>query len=240
MRIIAIIPARGGSKGIPGKNIRPLAGQPLIAHSIAAALGAPAICRTIVSTDSEQIAAVARGHGAEVLARPAEISGDTASSESAFLHVLDHLRAAEGWEPDLVVILQPTSPRRPQGAVGRCIEQLLEEQADSIFSASPIEGFVWTAGGGSLQPQPMTYDPSNRQMRQELRKMVVEENGSIYAFKPSILRRHHSRLGGKIALFLMDKIDAFQVDEPRDLVLLEALMALEPDTLAGASGRSAS
>ena len=92
----AIIPARGGSKGIPGKNLRPVAGAPLVAHAIRAARGAPSVDRVIVSTDADAIAAAARAAGAEVVRRPADISGDTASSESALLHALEFLAATEG------------------------------------------------------------------------------------------------------------------------------------------------
>ena len=122
--VLAIIPARGGSKGIPRKNVRPLLGRPLLAHSIEHARQAPSVTRVVVSTDDAEIAAVARRFGAEVVDRPAEISGDAASSESALLHVLDHLRDAEGYEPDLVVFLQATSPLRRPGDVQGAIETL--------------------------------------------------------------------------------------------------------------------
>jgi len=108
--ILALIPARGGSKGIPHKNIRLLNGKPLIAYTIEQAQQTPAITRVVVSTDDAEIAGVAQKYGAEVVWRPAGLSGDTATSESALLHALDHLRDTEGYEPDLVVFLQATSP----------------------------------------------------------------------------------------------------------------------------------
>ena len=110
LKTLAIIPARGGSKGIPRKNVRLVAGKPLVAHSIEHARNTPAIQRVIVSTDDQEIADVARQYGAEVVLRPADISGDTATSESALVHVLDTLKEQENYEPDRVVFLQCKPP----------------------------------------------------------------------------------------------------------------------------------
>lgn len=220
----ALIPARGGSKGIPGKNIRPFAGRPLLAHSIDAAQSAPAVQRVFVSTDDADIASVAASCGAEVIWRPAEISGDTASSESALLHALDSLRDQEGAEPDLVVFLQATSPLRRPGDVQRAVEVLVAEDADSLFSACRASGFAWRLKGRDVQP--MNYDPTHRPRRQELTESVVLENGSIYVFKPSVLRGSGSRLGGTIAMYLMDALDSFEIDEPEDWLLLERLASI--------------
>src|SRR5436190_22717791 len=114
---IAIIPARGGSKGVRRKNVLSIAGKPLVAHSILHARRAPGITRVVVSTDDPEIGAVSREYGAEVIPRPAELSGDKASSESALLQVLDYLKEKEVYEPDLVVFLQATSPSRCSGEV---------------------------------------------------------------------------------------------------------------------------
>ena len=114
-RCVAIIPARGGSKGIPGKNLMDLCGKPLVAHTIEHARSAPSVQRVIVSTDDDEIARVAEMFGAEVIRRPSEISGDTARSEAAIVHVLEELSRKERYESDLVVFLQATSPlRRPE------------------------------------------------------------------------------------------------------------------------------
>lgn len=224
-RIIALIPARGGSKGIPRKNVRLLAGKPLLAYSVEQACGTPAIARTFVSTDDDQIAAVARRYGAEVIRRPAEISGDEATSESALLHALDSLRQTEQYEPELVVFLQATSPLRRPEDIQKAIEMLQREQADSLFSACPVHGFVWRSEGHHLKS--LTYDYHHRQRRQEAALDFVE-NGSIYIFKPWVLREHDNRLGGRIVRYLMDPLDSFQIDEPHDLELFEQLMAIRP------------
>jgi N-acylneuraminate cytidylyltransferase len=218
--VLAIIPARGGSKGIPRKNVRPVLGIPLLAHSIVHARESASVTRIVVSTDDAEIAEVARRYGSEVVARPPELSGDTATSESALLHVLDHLRSTEGYEPELVVFLQATSPLRPPGAVEAAIGQLRDRGADSLFSASPVHGFVWRIHDGRLSS--ISYDYRNRPRRQDIGEDVVE-NGSIYIFKTQLLRELGNRLGGKIEVFRMDPLDSFQVDEPGDLELMERL-----------------
>ena len=226
---MAIIPARGGSKGIPRKNLREIAGKPLVAYSIEHALHTPGLARVVVSTDDEEIGAVARQYGAEVVWRPADISGDEASSEAALLHVLDTLREAEGYDPDLVVFLQPTSPLRQPGAIAQALETLHRQAADSLLSVCPMHGCLWRREAGG--PVSFSYDHRHRPRRQDAPQDFVE-NGSIYVFKPWVLRQEGNRLGGKIALFPMPVLDSFQVDEPEDLDLMEQLLAVRPPASA--------
>jgi len=221
--VIAIIPARGGSKGIPDKNIRQVAGRPLLAHSILHALDTPAINRVIVSTDHQAIASIASEYGAEVIWRPADISGDTASSESALVNVLDFLRDTEGYEPSLVVFLQATSPLRQPGDIQNCIETVIREESDSLFSACIAHGFIWCDHGDRVSS--VTYDHRSRPRRQDTFEHL-EENGSIYVFKPWVLRESNNRLGGKISTYRMDPLDSFQIDEPQDLETAEALFTI--------------
>ena len=218
--LLAVIPARGGSKGIPRKNLRLLAGKPLVAHTIEQALACPRIGRVVVSTDDPEIAETARRFGAEALARPPEISGDTASSESALLHVLDTLKAREGSDPPAVVFLQATSPLRGSDDILRAVETFEREGADSLFSACPQHGFVWRREGGGLRS--FSYDYRSRPRRQDAPE-DLRENGSIYIFKPWILRTHGNRLGGKIAAYRMHEHDSFEIDEPSDFELIELL-----------------
>jgi YrbI family 3-deoxy-D-manno-octulosonate 8-phosphate phosphatase len=221
--ILAIIPARGGSKGIPRKNVRSFLGSPLLAHSIRHAQQAPSVTRVVVSTDDMEIAAAARRYAAEVVLRPAHLSGDEAPSEAAISHVLDDLQSREGYEPALVVFLQATSPLRRPGDVQAAIEMLMREGADSLFSACPAHGFVWRIHGNQLTP--LTYDYHHRPRRQDIGQDFIE-NGSIYVFKPWVLREQHNRLGGKIAVYQMEPLDSFQVDQPGDLELMERLASL--------------
>ncbi len=221
-RVLALIPARGGSKGIPRKNLAQLAGRPLLAHTVEQARATPAIDRVVVTTDDEEIARRTAEWGAEAVRRPGSLASDTASSESALSHALDHLRG-RGYEPDLVVFLQATSPLRRGDEISRAIATLDKEGADSLFSASPVHGFVWRRQGDRLAA--LTYDPGDRPRRQDIGEDLLE-NGSIYLFKPWVLERYGNRLGGRIAVHAMDPLDSFQVDEPGDLELLERLLEL--------------
>ena len=226
---IAIIPARGGSVGIPRKNLTPIAGRPLVVHTIEHALAAESVDRVVVSTDDNDIAAVSRAAGAEVVMRPAEISGGEASSESALSHALGELLSLGDCDPELVVFLQATSPFRRPDDIDRAVDTLRQQDADSLFSACPTHGFVWRRGpspedqGNSLRA--LTYDPAHRPRRQDIGEDLME-NGSIYVFKPAVLREHDNRLGGRIAVHVMDPLDSFQIDEPSDLAVAEALAPL--------------
>jgi len=219
---LVVIPARGGSKGLPRKNLRHLAGRPLVTHSIRHASASPRVTRVVVSTDDREIADVSRQAGAEVVLRPASLSGDEASSESALLHVLDHLRDSEGYEPDLVVFLQATSPIRADTDVTAAIEQLEREGADSLFSASPVHGFVWRREQHG--PVPVTYDPAHRPRRQDAPEHVIE-NGSIYVFRPDVFRASGHRLGGRVTAYLMGAREGLQIDDAVEFAMAEALLA---------------
>jgi YrbI family 3-deoxy-D-manno-octulosonate 8-phosphate phosphatase len=222
-KVLAVIPARGGSRGIPRKNLKPLGGDPLIVHTIQHAQAATSIDRVVVSTDDDEIESVARAYGATVVRRPDELSGDTASSESALLHALDRLRDEESYEPELVVFLQATSPIRRPGDVDGAVEELRRTGADSLFSACHVHGFVWRREGDSLHS--FSYDYQRRLRRQDSPEDLVE-NGSIYVFKPWVLRNTGNRLGGRIAVYLMDPLESFQIDEPDDLELAERVLAI--------------
>ena len=221
MSCVAIIPARGGSKGIPRKNICAVAGKPLLAYTIEHAKGTPSIDRVVVSTDAPEIAAVATRYGAEVVWRPADLSGDSAASELALLHALDELAARDGYRPELVVMLQATSPIRHAHDVQRAIDTLKTEGADSLFSACTLHGFVWRRNCDGLSS--VSYDYRTRRMRQDSPEDLLE-NGSIYVTRHDLLRETGNRLGGRIAVYRMNPLDSLQVDEPEDLIAVERLL----------------
>lgn len=221
MNVLAIIPARGGSKGLARKNVLSLASKPLIAHSIEAALEARSVGRVTISTDDAEIATVAKRFGAEVVWRPVEISDDAATSESALLHVLEHLSQTEGYEPDLVVFLQCTSPVRRPSDIDGAVNALLEAEADSLLSVVPTHRFLWEVRDGV--PRSVNYDYHNRPRRQDARPQYVE-NGSIYVFQPWVLREHANRLGGRIALYVMDERSGVEIDSGLDFAVVEALL----------------
>lgn len=222
--IITIIPARGGSKRIPGKNITLVAGLPLVAHSILQARDSKYISRVFVSTEDSKISRAARHYGAEVVMRPRALAGDQATSESAILHVLDHLRKQGKLDPDLVVFLQATSPLRDQRDIDRAIETLIAQKADSLLSVCRDKGLLWSVKNGQIKS--VNYDYHTRKREQEMGEQY-RENGSIYVTKPAILRRYKNRLGGKIAVYPMSVMHSFQIDEPDDIKLIEALALVD-------------
>lgn len=215
MKILAVIPARGGSKGIPRKNIRLVAGKPLIVWSIEAALRACCVDRVIVSTDDDEIAAVSREYGAEVVMRPDEISGDTASSESALLHVLNFLNEAEGLMPDVLLMLQCTSPLTTSGDIDAVAMRLAETGADCAFTAVPFHYFLWKdEGNGGADG--INHDPAERLMRQQ-REPEYLETGAIYGMKiPGFLKAKH-RFFGKITMVQTPVENCLEIDDPFDL-----------------------
>jgi YrbI family 3-deoxy-D-manno-octulosonate 8-phosphate phosphatase len=218
---IAVIPARGGSKRIPEKNLLELAGLPLIAHSIRHALGSRLVSETYVSTNDEEIAQVARAHGAEVVKRPQSISSDEATSEAALLHVLDERRRSGRDDPDFVVFLQCTSPVRALDDIDRAIETIRSADADSLFSATASRWLIWGVRDGS--PLPLNYDSARREREQDMAEQW-RENGSLYVFRPRVLRELENRLGGKIVLYPMDYWSSFQLDTREDAELLEWIL----------------
>jgi N-acylneuraminate cytidylyltransferase len=222
--IAAIIPARGGSKGIPRKNVRRIHGVPLLTYTVRHALESDLVTQVIVSTDDDEIAEVATGSGAAVIRRPPELAGDFEPSESALLHALDELEFSSGHEPELLVFLQATSPIRMPGQIDGAIRLLFERGFDSVFSSSPDHGFVWELAEDG-RPSPLTYNPAQRPMRQQIGERVVE-NGSIYVMKPHILRTTGCRLGGRIGVYRMGYLEGFQVDEARDLQTVETILDL--------------
>ena len=219
--VLAIIPARGGSKGIPKKNLLPLAGRPLLEYTLDQVLAVPAVSRVVVSTDDGEISQLAEACGAEVVRRPAALSDDRASSESALLHCLDHLKDGEDYDPDVVVFLQATSPLRSPRHIEEAISVFERENADSLFSAGPLRGLAWRMEGKT--PVPVSYDPYHRMRRQDTPEYLAE-NGSIYLFKPWVLRDLGSRIGGKIAVYKMHALDSFEVDEKDDVPIVDYLL----------------
>ncbi|NLF43472.1 MAG: acylneuraminate cytidylyltransferase family protein [Bacteroidales bacterium] len=217
MKTVAIIPARGGSKGIPGKNIMDFCGKPLIAWSILQAQNTPEINKVYVSSDSDDILRIASNYGAETIVRPLDIAGDTDSSESAIEHALSVITYPVG----LVIMLQATSPLRKPDDLSKAIKQFHQEGWDSAFSGAVLDDFlIWEKNQHDCLIS-INYDYINRGRRQDRDPQYVE-NGSFYLFKPGILRQGN-RLGGKIGVFLMDLWQSFEIDTPDDIRLMEVL-----------------
>lgn len=220
-KILTIIPARGGSKGLPGKNIKSMNGKPLLAHSIIQSNLTSFENRIVVSTDSEEIGKIATDYGAAFLKRPDYISGDTATSESALLHALNYFETEENYLPDYICFLQCTSPLRRNNDVQNALLQIINDDSDSLLSVCPNHRFIWknTTNG----PVSINYDYKNRKRRQDLEPEFLE-NGSIYIFKPWVLKEKNNRLGGKVSLYLMPEETSFEIDSAFDFFIVESLM----------------
>lgn len=219
---VAIIPARGGSKGIPRKNLIDLCGKPLLAWSILQARAAKRIDSVWVTSDDDEILEVARLFGARAIRRPQEISGDTASSESAWRHALNYIEAA-GHDVGLIVGMQATSPLREAMDLDEGIAALLDGKLDSLLSVTEVEDFfTWRLDEAGMA-QSVNYDHKNRKRRQLIEKRYLE-NGSFYVFKKEVLQSENNRLGGRIGFHVMERHKMFQIDNPQDVGLCAAIM----------------
>ncbi len=225
MDVLAVIPARGGSRGIPRKNLQPLDGMPLVAHSIRAARAARHPGRIVVSTDDPEIAAVAGEAGAEVVFRPAALSGDTASSEAALLHVLAVLEEQEGYRPDLLVFLQCTSPLTLPQDIDATVDALLAQEADSALAVVPFHHFLWQEAGPG-RAVGINHDPRVRLPRQQQPPQYLE-TGAVYVMRADGFRRARHRFFGRIALYVMPRERAHEIDEPVDLAIAEAMLRFQ-------------
>ncbi len=218
-RVVAIIPARGGSKGIPRKNIVELSGKPLVAHTIEYALKSRAIDEIFVSTDDMEIASISEEYGTQVIDRPSSISGDRATTESAIAHALESIKE----NPDIVVLLQPTSPLRPEGSLDQAIKKFIDGSYDSLLSISPTHRFMWSISNDIATPG---YDYLNRKRRQDILLDDTQfiENGSLYVFTRSHFNLSSNRLGGKIGYIVFDEKYSYEIDSSYDLELIKILM----------------
>ncbi len=226
MATLGIIPARGGSKGIPRKNIKELGGKPLIAHTIQASLESGALDRVIVSTDDEEIAAVARQCGASVpFLRPQELATDTTPTLPVLVHAVEWLKEHEGFSPDITVILQPTTPLRQPRHIQESVDLLRTSRADSVVSMSSVPGHYnphWQ----------FKVDAENRiaiftgeslsdivKRRQDL-PLTYTRNGAIYAFKTNLLFQDPPTFyGDDVRAYIMEECYSVNIDSEEDLLL---------------------
>jgi len=212
---VAVIPARGGSKGVPRKNLRRVGGIPLIARAITTARAADRIDRVVVSTDDPQIAAVAHEWGADVVTRPAALSGDTASSESAVEHALGEL-ARLGIDVGVVVLIQATSPFIDPADVDAAVERVRAGESDCVFSAVESWGFLWrTASAGAVG---INHDHRRRPRRQE-REPEFLETGAFYVMDAAGFRSAKHRFFGRIGIALVPEAHAIEIDTEEQLAL---------------------
>lgn len=216
----AIIPARGGSKGIPDKNIREFCGKPLLAWSIEQAFqaGAESVC---VSTDSLAIAGIAKSFGAVSIERPGALSTDESPSELAIKHAIEYL-SLEG--EDLVVFLQATSPVRHAKAIEQCVELVATGLCDSVFSAVRIDDLtVWRQTNGQILEEVNLQEGRERLPRQK-RNAIYVENGSVYCFRVDSFRISGNRTHGRVGQVPVEPYCLPEIDSAEDWEHCQTLM----------------
>ncbi len=221
MHVLAVIPARGGSKSIPLKNIRPLNGTPLLAFTIRAAKQSRYLDRCVVSTDHPEIAQVARDHGAEVIDRPADLATDQAPTEGALLQVLEVL-GKQGYRPEYVVTLEPTSPFRTTALIDRCIEAAITHgEVDCVMTVTETRKCY-----GRLEDGRFEYLFPDQPRRRQERRPLFEESSTVYVTRTGALERDRSVLGRtRQGLVVEDPREAVDINEPLDFIVAEAVLA---------------
>ncbi|WUR80551.1 N-acylneuraminate cytidylyltransferase [Streptomyces phaeochromogenes] len=248
-RVLAVIPARGGSKGVPAKNLLPVGGVPLVARAVRECVASRLVTDVVVSTDDQAIAAAAREAGAEVVLRPAVIAGDTATSEAAVLHAMDAHEALHGSVVDAVLLVQCTSPFIIREDIDGVAGAVVENGADTALTVAPFHGFIWRdadddptavdtertrAVGGTTTVANTTatdggygvnHDKSFRPRRQD-RPQDLLETGAAYAMNAAGLREHKHRFFGRTELVRTDPARVLEIDDPHDLARARALAPL--------------
>tara|TARA_Y100000996_G_C22464765_1_gene619592 strand:+ start:225 stop:938 length:714 start_codon:yes stop_codon:yes gene_type:complete len=216
--VIAIILARGGSKGIPNKNILDFLGKPLVAWSVIQAKLTHEIDDVFISSDSDTILNIAMDYGAKKIKRPDEISNDTARSEEAIIHALDVI----GRDYKCIIMLEPTAPLRKPDDLSRAIKLFTDNKWDSAFSSAELQDFlIWKKNqNGKLEG--VNYNYKIQQPRQ-LRDTEYVENGAIYMFRPEIIINNSNRFGGEIGMIPNMFWQSFEIDEKEDWEFVELI-----------------
>jgi YrbI family 3-deoxy-D-manno-octulosonate 8-phosphate phosphatase len=244
-----VIPARGGSKGVPAKNLAPVGGAPLVVRAVRECRAARLVTDVVVSTDDTAIAVAAREAGAEVVLRPAAIAGDTATSEAAVLHAMDAHEALHGARVDTVLLVQCTSPFLVREDVDQVVAAITEHGADTALTVAPFHGFVWrdaaddpsilgtrrtgsvggtttaVTGSATRGGYGVNHDKSFRPRRQD-RPQDLLETGAVYGMDAAAFRDHKHRFFGHTELVRTDPARVLEVDDPHDLARARALAPL--------------
>jgi N-acylneuraminate cytidylyltransferase len=208
---IAIILARGGSKGIKNKNIKLFLGKPLVEWSIIQAKKSKQVSKIYLSSDSQKILNIGTKHKINIVKRPKNISGDKAKSEEAVLHVLNNI----DYEPDSIVMLEPTAPLRSPNDIDSCIDVFFKDNLDSGFTGAVLEDFLIWKIKKNKKLLPINYNFRKKVPRQQRQPEIVE-NGAVYIFKPKIIKKYNNRFGGKIGYSLMKIWQSFEIDNLDD------------------------
>ncbi|GCB46502.1 N-acylneuraminate cytidylyltransferase [Streptomyces sp. NL15-2K] len=244
-RVLAVIPARGGSKGVPAKNLAPVGGVPLVARAVRECRATRLVTDVVVSTDDQAIAAAAREAGAEVVLRPAAIAGDMATSEAAVLHAMDAHEALHGSAVDVVLLVQCTSPFILREDIDGVAGAVVENGADTAVTVAPFHGFIWRDADDAAETADqansedvsggygVNHDKSFRPRRQD-RPQDLLETGAAYAMEAAGFRKHQHRFFGHTELVRTDPARVLEIDDPHDLARARALAPLFDADLPGA------
>jgi CMP-N-acetylneuraminic acid synthetase/UDP-N-acetylglucosamine:LPS N-acetylglucosamine transferase len=218
LRVIAIVPARGGTDSVPYLNIKRLGDRPLLAHTLEAAKGAASVDRVVVSTDDPRVAEVAKGHGGEVpFLRPSDLAADIPSLKPVIVHAVREIEKA-GDRADIVVVLQATSPFRSSEAVDQAVDRLVSGGYDTVLSVTEDRTLNWRAADGMLAPL------FEKEGRREAQEPVYKENGAVVALRRAVLDAP-SRFGERVGYLVLDKRAAFTVHDLEDFWMAERLLA---------------
>ncbi|MGP4112902.1 cytidylyltransferase domain-containing protein [Streptomyces sp. 4N509B] len=231
--VLAVIPARGGSKGVPGKNLAPVGDAPLVSRAVRECRASRLLSAVVVSTDDPGIAAAAHATGAEVIERPQQISSDTATSESAVLHAMEVYEERHGTTVDVVLLVQCTSPFLTSAEIDGVAAAILDG-ADTALTVAPFHGFVWreselegiTPGGRRVTGgYGVNHDKAYRPRRQD-RPEDLLETGAVYGMRAAGFRSEQHRFFGRTELVRTDPARVLEIDDPHDLARARALAPL--------------
>jgi N-acylneuraminate cytidylyltransferase/CMP-N,N'-diacetyllegionaminic acid synthase len=230
MEVLGIIPARGGSKRVPGKNIRPLAGKPLIAYTIEASLSAGSINRLIVSTDDNEIANISKQHGAEVpFLRPSELADDATPDQPVFVHTLQWLKDNDNYEPDAIVHLRPTTPLKSPQTIDNVVQKMIDTNADVVRTMTLVEGVhhpYWMysiSDEGRAVPFVKDIEVSKYYQRQLLPE-VYRINGVVDAIKTHVVLEGNVLDSQNMAVVTVSGPEAIDIDTESDFMMCEYLL----------------
>ena len=220
-RFLCVIPARGGSKGIPRKNLRTVGGRPLIEWSIRSGQESIYSKSVVVSTDDDEIAQIASLSGALVVARPAKLATDSSQTELTMAHTLDVVPDADSYSH--MVLLQPTTPIRRVGLLDQAIKKLLSDSSDSLVGVVEVSPFIWRGSTNDAIPQ---YDVAQRRMRQSFvsSDLSYRETGTIYITTVNAFRESGCRVSGKTSLFMLNTDEGLDIDTEFDLQLADVIL----------------
>ena len=227
MNTLAITPARGGSKGVPRKNIKLMAGKPLIQHTIEATQACPLINRYLVNSEDSEIRAVAESLGVETQNRPEDYWHDNTFQEvDRLLQWAVQDLENQGITIDIVVLLYPTAPLRPTQTITDCIDLVLNQGYDSALTLREDRSYIWQRVDDDNTVKPVNYDPKKRGPNQKEGWNQWIENKAVYAMKRDLLMNEGCRLGGKVGYVEMSKLESIDIDRPEDFQLAELIMSL--------------